>query len=141
MTQLQKTYEKYRDEFEKLEKLTKPLYPGNPFQYEQQLAMSVGIDDYYPRSGKVPYRTPVYDKEGNLRGFKAEEKIAPPERKKKIDAYWEQRDKVDELLRKDEQFQKLVDSKNYETAGNGLDAFFWISYFAIKHKIYPLSEE
>lgn len=136
MTQLQKTYEKYRDEFEKLEELTKQLYQGNPFEYEQQLAKSIG--GMYPRNGKVRYRTPEYDGEGNLLGFNNEERVAPPERKKKIDSYWKQRDKVDGLLKLDEDFQKLVVSKSYDTCGTGLDAFFWISFFAIKHKIYPL---
>lgn len=136
MTQLQKTYEKYRDEFKKLEELTKPLYPGNPFEYEQTLAISV---DMYPRNGKLPYFRPVFDEDANIVGFKTKYKTAPPERKKKIDAYWKQRDKVDELLTEDEAFKKLVASKNYDTRGNGLDAFFWISHFARKYKIYPLN--
>ena len=119
MTQLQKTYEKYRDEFEKLEKYCDAFsVASNPFEYEQWAA----IGSTYDRNGNSMISSEVPD------SIKRDHRL-----------YWEQRDKVNFLLKEDAAFQKLVSSKNYETCGNGLDAFFWISFYAIKHKIYPLS--
>ena len=119
MTQLQKTYKKYRDEFEKLEKHCAAFSgAANPFEYEQWAATGGAYDRYGNdmMSNEVP--DPI----------KEDHRL-----------YWEQRDKIDTLLQEDEDFQNLVESKNYDTCGTGLDAFFWISFFAIKHKIYPLS--
>ncbi|SHE87649.1 hypothetical protein SAMN05443144_1042 [Fodinibius roseus] len=115
MSQLKKTYEKYRDEFEKLEKHCSAFTSAaNPFEYEQ-----------WAKTGGA------YDRYGNdMMSSEVPDSIKEDHR-----LYWEQRDKIDAILRKDEKFQKLVASKNYETGGTGLEAFFWISLYVIKHKV------
>jgi len=118
MRQLQKTYEKYRDEFEKFEKRCSAITSAaNPFAYEQRANTGGACGRY----GKDMRSSGVPD------SIKEDHRL-----------YWEQQDTIDAMLRADNEFQKLVASKDYET-GKGLDAFFWISFHATKPNIYPLS--
>lgn len=113
MATLKKFYKKYKSEFKKLEKRSNTVYSQNPYNYEQ----GVGL-------GWAP------DRDG-------QQMFEEPKQTKALTLYWEQRDKIDDLLSVDQSFQEFISNKNYlEETEKGLDAFFSINFYAIKNKIY-----
>jgi len=128
-------YEKYQEEFEQLEQFAKVLSGvANPIKYEYYVG-----EEYFFRNGKKPTWDTVV-KGGQVLPVQSHE-IAPPERKKKIDDYWNQRDKVDKLLEVDSSFQSYCRGRNMKGGPHGIDALFDANMMAIKHKIYLLWHE
>lgn len=113
-----RVYKKYNEHFKALEELATELTFPNPFLLEQ----SVAAGNFWDRDFEC-YGWP-------------EPSIAL--NKPLITKYWQKRDELDAILKADEPFTKYLKSTKSYANNEGLEAFYWVSYFSIKHKIYAI---
>jgi hypothetical protein len=102
----------------------------NPHQYEWNT-----LENDWPRSGvkkqghwENHFGAPIWIPEKPI--------VASLEKKIQLDQFWEQRDKIDQLLKEDEEFNKWISKKSYSTKATGLHAFYEANFNAIKHTVY-----